>query len=235
MKSPYQSNPVKILNIQDLNYNTKLFTLDINFDFRPGQFVIAGLPGFGEAAFSLPAKNQLAIRKIGTVTKALHQLKIGDQIYCRGPYGKGCWPKTKKTLIIVGGCGIISLRPFLNEKDNIIFYGVKAKKDLLFKDEHKNWPNLYVSVEPKMITDLFDDIEISSNIETAFLCGPPIMYKFVIQKLKKLKIKEKNIYLSLERRISCGIGVCQHCAIGNYYVCKDGPVFSLSQLKKQPF
>jgi len=239
MKNPYQSKPVKILDIQDLNHNTKLFTLDINFDFMPGQFVMAGLPGFGEAAFSLPAGNQLAIRKVGTVTKALHQLKINDKIYLRGPYGQG-WPieiknlklKIKNYLIVAGGCGIISLRSILSQENNIIFYGVKSKKDLLFKDEHKNWPNLHISIEPKMVTDLFDKVKLPENL-TAFLCGPPIMYKFVIQKLRELKIK--NIYLSLERRMSCGIGVCQHCAIGDYYVCKDGPIFSLEQLKNQRF
>ncbi|MFH1392578.1 MAG: FAD/NAD(P)-binding protein [bacterium] len=232
MKSLYKSKSVKILDIQDLNYNTKLFTLDINLSFKPGQFVMAGLLGFGESALSLPASNQLAIRKAGTVTKALHQLKTGDKIFIRGPYGKGSWPSAKKILIVAGGCGIISLRPLLTNKNNIIFYGVKSKKDLLFKDEHKNWPNLHISTEPKLITDLFDEIQLPKNL-TAFLCGPPIMYKFVIQKLKALKIK--NIYMSLERRMSCGIGVCQHCAIGDYYVCEHGPIFSLEQLKNQRF
>lgn len=232
MQNPYQTTPVKILDIQDLNYNTKLFTLDINFDFMPGQFVMAGLPGFGEAAFSLPAGNQLAIRKVGTVTKALHQLKINDKIYLRGPYGNGFWPNAERVLIVAGGCGIISLRPFLTKENAVIFYGVKSKKDMLFKDEHRNWPNLHISIEPKMVTDLFDKVKLPENI-TAFLCGPPVMYKFVIQKLKELKIK--NIYLSLERRMSCGIGICQHCAIGDYYVCKHGPVFKLEQLKNQQF
>lgn len=232
MRGPYKSKQVKILNIKNLNYNTKLFTLDINLDFEPGQFVMAGLPGFGEAAFSLPAKNQLAIRKAGAVTSALHRLQKDDIIYLRGPFGKGHWPSAKQTLIIVGGCGIISLRPLLTNKNNIIFYGVKSKQDLLFRDEHKNWSNLHISIEPKMITDLFSEIDLPKNL-TAFLCGPPIMYKFVIQKLKNLKIK--NIYLSLERRMSCGIGICQHCAIGDYYVCKHGPVFSLEQLKNQSF
>lgn len=232
MKNPYKSKPVKILDIKNLNYNTKLFILNINLNFKPGQFVMAGLPGFGEAAFSLPAKNQLAIRKTGTVTNALHDLRVGDIIYLRGPYGNGHWPNAKNTLIIAGGCGIISLRPILPKEKNIIFYGVKSKQNLLFKEEHKNWPNLHISVEPKLITNLFDEIKLPENL-TAFLCGPPIMYKFVIQKLKALKIK--NIYLSLERRMSCGIGVCQHCAIGDYYVCKHGPVFNYKHVLSSPW
>jgi len=82
MKNPYQAKPVKILNIKDLNYNTKFFTLDINFDFQPGQFVMAGLPGFGESALSLPAKNQLAIRKVGTVTKHCISLRLMIKFIC---------------------------------------------------------------------------------------------------------------------------------------------------------
>lgn len=233
MTNPYQTRPAKILNIKDLTYNVKLFTLDHQFDFQPGQFVIAGLPGFGEAAFSLPAENQLAIRKVGTVTSALHRLKIGDKIFIRGPYGNG-WPKTDSLLVVAGGCGIISLRPLLTKVNTIIFYGVGSKKDLLFKDEYKSWPNLHTSIEPKMVTDLFDEINLPENI-SAFLCGPPIMYKFVIKKLKEHKIPDKKIYLSLERRMYCGIGICQHCAIGTKYVCKDGPVFNLKELKGQRF
>lgn len=230
--SLYKSKATRVLNIKNLNYNTKLFTLDINLDFKPGQFVMAGLPGFGESAISIPAKNQLAIRETGIVTSALHRLKPDDIIYLRGPYGKNPWPKSKNILAIAGGCGIISMRPLLKNPNTIIFYGVKSKKDLLFKDEHKNWPGLRISIGPKLITDLFDEIELPKNL-TAFLCGPPIMYKFVIKKLEQLKIK--NIYLSLERRMSCAVGICQHCAIGTKYVCKDGPVFSLQELKNQPF
>jgi len=233
MQNPYKAKQVKILDIQDLNYSTKLFVLDINLKFKPGQFVMAGIPGFGECALSLPAKNQLAIRKAGTVTSALHDLRIHDKIYLRGPYGNGYWPAKSPALIVAGGCGLISLRPILPKEDNIIFYGVKSKQDLLFLDEHKKWPNLYISVEPKLITDLFEQVQLPENLDTAFLCGPPKMYKFVIQKLKKLKIKD--IYISLERRMSCGIGVCQHCLAGDKYVCKDGPVFKYKNVFSSPW
>ncbi|MAG44396.1 hypothetical protein CL633_00725 [bacterium] len=235
MKNQYKSKPIKILHISDLSHNTKLFQLDIKLRFKPGQFVIAGLPGFGEAAFSIPAHNELAIRKAGTLTTALHNLKSGDFLWIRSTYGKGHWPNIKTPiLIIAGGCGIISMRPLLTRDNIIIFYGVKSEKDLLFKNEHSTWSNLHISVEPVMITDLFDRIKLPKNL-TAFLCGPPIMYKFVIAKLKKLKIPNNKIFTSLERRMSCGTGVCQHCAIGTKYVCKQGPVFSLAELTGQVF
>lgn len=241
MKNQYKSKPIKILHISDLSHDTKLFQLDIKLKFKPGQFAIAGIPGFGEAAFSIPANNELAIRKVGALTTALHNLKSGDNLWIRGPYGYGSWPcndKLKmindKILIIAGGCGIISMRPLLTQDNVIIFYGVKSEKDLLFKDEHSTWTNLHISVEPVMLTDLFDRIKLPQDF-SAFLCGPPIMYKFVIQKLKKLNIPDNKIFTSLERRMSCGTGVCQHCAIGTKYVCKQGPVFNLADLKGQVF
>lgn len=281
MKSLYKSIPVEILNIQNLNYNTKLFTLAVKWIFQPGQFVMAGIPGIGEGAFSIPAKNQLAIRKVGALTDFLHKLEAGDKIYVRGPYGKQGWPlkdekklKTEeeinnssyeqhsaedclhcnlscpsralwgenmsyteskeKVLIVAGGCGIIALRPLLDEKEVIIFYGVRSEKDLLFKSEYQNWSNFNIAMEPEMITDLFAKVQLP-KISKAFLCGPPMMYKFVIEKLKNIGLEPQNIYVSLERRMHCGTGVCQHCAIGKKYVCKDGPVFRLDELEGEPF
>jgi len=243
MKNQYTSKPVKILSIEELNWNTKLFSLDIKWKFKPGQFVMAGLSGFGEAAFSLPSENQLAIRKTGALTSALHNLHAGENLWARGPYGQGTWPALvpqggtaagKPILAIAGGCGIISMKPLFESKNTIIFYGVKAKRDLLFKDEHKNWHSLFIAEEPTMVTDLFDKVDLPEKF-TACLCGPPIMYKFVIERLKQKNIPDKNIYLSLERRMYCGVGICQHCATGKCYVCQNGPVFRLDKLKKQEF
>ncbi len=84
-----------------------------------------------------------------------------------------------------------------------------------------------------MVTNLFNNKQDFSNT-VALVVGPPVMYKFVIEELKRRGIKDKDIYVSLERRMYCGVGVCQHCAIGPYYVCKDGPVFSWEQLKNIP-
>ena len=81
-----------------------------------------------------------------------------------------------------------------------------------------------------MITDVINKDILSDN-SVAFLCGPPIMYKFVIKKLKEFNFKDKDIYVSLERTMHCGIGLCEHCAMGDKYVCKDGPVFRYSEIK----
>lgn len=252
MKNPYQTTPIKIIKIKKEGANCKLFRLAKNFDFKPGQFIMAGIPGFGEAAFSLCAENEICVRKVGTVTTQMHRLKEGDKLWVRGPYGRG-WPignaqkqkskiKIQNYLLVGGGLGIAPLRPLILMKDKLfsrevrffIFYGIRQEKDLLFRSEHKKWSNLYISIEPKMVTDLFDEVKLPKDI-TAFLCGPPIMYKFVIQKLKEHGIQDENIYLSLERRMHCGLGVCQHCAIGPKYVCIDGPVFSFKEISKYPF
>ncbi len=202
---------------------------------------------------------ELSIRKVGRVTEKLHSLKIGEKVGLRGPYGQG-WPvtkiKNKKTerknlLLVAGGLGIIPLRPLILAKNKPVstntkiqvFYGARTVKEFLFKNEFKIWQrngiDLQLTVDKKSpdwkgqvgpVTTLFDKFSPGDKA-IAFLCGPPIMYKFVLAKLKEYNFANEDIYLSLERRMHCGIGVCQHCAIGTKYVCKDGPVFRYSEIK----
>ncbi|MEK7167094.1 MAG: FAD/NAD(P)-binding protein [Patescibacteria group bacterium] len=235
------------------------------FFFTAGQFVEIGIFGFGEAPFAICSSSlnesdffQICVRKIGQLTEKIHSLKIGDEIQIRGPYGNG-FPEIKNPinlLLIGGGIGLVPLRSIIQtiKQDNknkiILFYGAKNYNELLFKDEYKQWqkfldlriilekPNLKWKGRVGLITALFNEINIlqaMSHKPQVFLCGPPIMYKFVIQKLKELKIPNKNIFLSLERRMHCGIGICQHCAIDSKYVCKDGPVFNYGKIKNSVF
>lgn len=157
---------------------------------------------------------------------------------------------TPNLLIVVGGLGLVPLRTLLWEKNKFmpqakiqIFYGAKTPDDFLFKNDFDKWReqgiDLQLTIDKEcpgwnecvgMVTALFDKHPISKDT-TAFLCGPPIMYKFVLEKLKEKNTPDENIYLSLERRMHCGIGVCQHCAIGSFYTCKDGPVFRYDKIK----
>ena len=162
--------------------------------------------------------------------------------------------KIKNVLIVVGGLGLVPLRTLILGKDKFwgkdakiqIFYGAKTPEEFLFRDEFDAWRKNGVEIDLTvdkecvgwndcvgMVTTLFDKCQITNNTQ-AFLCGPPIMYKFVLEKLKNLNISDENIFLSLERRMHCGIGVCQHCAVGSYYTCKDGPIFSWAQIKDIP-
>ncbi|MFH0856751.1 MAG: FAD/NAD(P)-binding protein [bacterium] len=129
------------------------------------------------------------------------------------------------------------------EKQRVqLFYGVKSQKDMIFKSEYKEWKkyiDMHVTLDKAekgwaghagLITTLFKDVKIIEN-PLAILCGPPVMFKFILEELRKFNFKDEDIYMSLERRIHCGIGLCQHCAVGSKYICKDGPVFRWADVK----
>lgn len=261
MQNPYNTKWAKILKIKEEGKDIKLYDLQLigqneqkRFAFNPGQFIMIGLPGFGEAPFGicndLAEKKffQVCIFKIGKLTKELDKLKVGDKVTVRGPLGHG-WPKVAKgrnILVIAGGRGILPLRSLVLDKARSnkvqLFYGAKTWNDLLFKEEIKEWQKLSevrVTLDKGrpgfnrpigLITTLFDKYKIIDNA-VAFVCGPPMMYKFVLGKLKEKGFKDEDIYFSLERRMHCGIGVCEHCACGPVYTCKDGPIFQYSQIK----
>lgn len=208
-------------------------TLDKKIKAKPGQFFQLGLEGLGEAPISISKLSpmQFSIRKVGTITNTLAKLKKGDIITIRGPYGNG-YPKIKKGLVIIaGGCGIAPLRPLLKRAKKV-YLGFKSYKEIPFKDELLNKKNIKIALEEKkkgftkgLLIDILTDIPEDSAI---FICGPPIMIKFVLQKIKAPK---KDIYISLERLMKCGFGICGHCQIGNgKFACKDGPVFNLGEL-----
>ena len=154
-------------------------------------------------------------------------------------------------LIIVGGLGLIPTRSFIEDIKDLwpngkvqLFYGAKHPDEMLFRAEFKRWQKqfgleLQLTIDQKcpkwtgcvgLVTELFDYAKCVSDAN-AFLVGPPVMYKSVLQELKKECFEDKDIFLSLERRMHCGVGVCQHCAVGPYYVCQDGPVFRYDEIK----
>jgi NAD(P)H-flavin reductase len=262
MENNYLVKEAKIIGKKKEAADIFLFTLKFkdgtSLNFNPGQFILAGIPGFGESAFDVcsPAGKtfQICARKVGVNTEKMVDLKVGDSIFIRGPYGNG-FPlknfRNENLLLIGGGTGFIVIRGLMqhlfaegkNNRKIQIFYGARDWNSLLFKDEFDSWKkiagiHLILENPPKkspcskgLITELF---EIAPIIEkpAVIMCGPPVMYKFCLQKInEKLQVPENKIYLSLERRMHCGIGVCQHCAIGPKYVCKDGPVFTYEELK----
>jgi NAD(P)H-flavin reductase len=261
MINKYKTYNCKILKISDEGSNSKDFSLSLpykDFNFAAGQYVMVSVPGFGEAPISISSDMnekkffQLTIRKAGTLTSELHKKKKNDILGIRGPYGRS-FPvelgKDKTILIVAGGCGIEPVRPLILDavknpnkyKKVYIFYGTKNEDAMIYAQEYDKWRkvcdfNLTLD-NPKskkyrqgVVTKLFD-VKKVSNEAIAYVCGPPVMYKFVIDKMIKQGFKPENIFMSLERHMDCGQGVCQHCAIGPYYVCKDGPVFSYEELK----
>lgn len=203
---------------------------------------------------------EVCARNVGQLTNKIHQLKKGDQLMVRGSYGNG-FPEIDKTetLLVAGGLGIIPLRSLILTQikkrlaDKLtLFYGAKTPQDFLFRDEFRKWEKaglkLHLTIDKScpgwnscvgVVTVLFDKVFKNPNYlsnqapnQLAILCGPPVMYKFVLEKLHQYGFRDENIYLSLERRMHCGVGVCQHCAIGSKYVCKDGPVFRFSEIRE---
>jgi NAD(P)H-flavin reductase len=253
-------------------YDTKSFELSLvespikeQFRFKPGQFVEASVLGVGEAPFGLasnpnhPSTFRITVRAVGSVTKALHQLKTNDLIGVRGPFGNG-FPfdevKGKNILFIGGGIGLPPLRsliePMIDARSDFqdiqILYGARTPADLVYKDRLLEWAQMkdlrfFMTVdvgdatwagEVGVVTTLFPKADLKIADTVVFVCGPPIMIKFVIQGLIQLGISPKNIISTLERYMKCGIGKCGHCAVGHKYICLDGPVFSYQEMMKLP-
>ncbi|MEM3377853.1 MAG: 4Fe-4S dicluster domain-containing protein [Candidatus Bathyarchaeia archaeon] len=204
---------------------------------------------------------ELCVRKVGSVTTRLHALSVGDKVGIRGPFGNGFDAeqlKGKDLLFIAGGLGIAPLRSLFNyvldnRKDYgrvILLYGCKEPREMLFGDElralaKRNDVEFKPTVDwcPEnelwegnigVITTLIPQVNFDPETTYAIVCGPPIMYKFVIADLKSRKVPDDHIILSLERRMKCGVGKCGHCQINQIYVCKDGPVFNYSKIKGVP-
>ncbi len=199
---------------------------------------------------------ELCVRRVGDVTSALHSLKPGDKVGIRGPFGRG-FPfekfRGKDLLFAPGGLGLAPLRSLINQVIDeramfgrvVILYGARNPGELLFKDELKHWDEmedveLYLTVDrgddswtgnTGVITTLFRHISVYPRNTVAATCGPPIMYRFVLMELFGKGISEGNIWLSLERRMKCGVGKCGHCQINNVYACQSGPVFSYKEIK----
>lgn len=272
MENIYLPNFARIKDIQNETYDTKTFELEFvdpqvreSFRFKSGQFLEVSVPGVGEAPFGLasnpnhPETFRFTVRAVGSVTHAFHQLKVGDVIGVRGPFGNG-FPfdevKGKNILFVGGGIGLPPLRsliePMLDARkefgDFQILYGARTPADLVYKDRLKEWEKMpeirfmmTVDVgEPSwtgnvgVVTTIFPKANIISKNTVSFVCGPPIMIRFVILELLGLGFAPGNIISTLERYMKCGVGKCGHCAIGHKYVCLDGPVFSYKEMVKLP-
>ncbi len=199
---------------------------------------------------------EVTIMRVGRVTNLFHNAKVGDVLGLRGPYGKG-YPvsefKNKEILIVGGGVGLAPLRSLIftlfsqiNEfKKIIICYGARTPDDIVYKYQIHEWPKkknvqLRLTVDrgdaewkgnTGVVTTILDDLPIKIKEAISVVCGPPIMMKFTTLKLLELGFLSSNIYLSMEKNMSCGLGKCGHCRLGKYYVCKDGPVFKFEDIK----
>lgn len=207
---------------------------------------------------SQPGSVHLSVRLAGKLTAAMHKLVPGDKLGLRGPYGRP-FPMDDllghDLLFVAGGIGLAPLRSVINtclneerfadQRLNIL-YGSRSPSDIAFKTDLDAWQNnpavdcyLTVDVDEKgwngstgLVTSLLDRVTFEAASSKALLCGPALMIKAVLPRLAEAGYADRNIITTLERHMKCGVGVCRHCHMDSKLVCKDGPVFTLEELKQ---
>ncbi len=245
------------------------FTLDLacqdgggRFSFAPGQFNMLYVFGVGEVPISIsgdPATKEIVvhtIRAVGAVTRAMRNLKRGDQVGVRGPFGSA-WPVKEAVgrdiVIVTGGIGLAPLRPAFyhvlahrNDYNRVVLlYGARTRDDILYRDELKLWRGeldleVEVTVDSSVgrwrgnvgvVTKFIPRAEFDPGNTTALICGPEVMMRFTIQALVDRGVETRDIHVSMERNMKCAVGFCGHCQYGSKFICKDGPVFRFSEIE----
>jgi NAD(P)H-flavin reductase len=202
---------------------------------------------------------EVTVMKTGFVTEYMHQLEPGAVMGIRGPYGRG-YPvdrfRGKEVLILGGGCGLAPIRSLLftlesmtdNLEKVILCYGSKTPADCIYKPlfSRLNSIDKFEAHRTVDVTDddwdgpvgvatlLLDEIRINIDRSVAVVCGPPIMMKYGTKRLLEMGYRDDQIFLSMEKNMSCGLGKCGHCMMGEFFVCKDGPVFTYDEIKHVP-
>lgn len=228
----------KIIKIEKETSKVKNFYLDINVNAKPGQYVMIWIPRVGEKPFAVGRVSPLlvSIAKVGEFSNKVHQLKVGDKITFRGPYGSSFSPKGKKILLVGGGYGMVPLyfiafQISKTAKKYIrVVIGAQTKSDLVFVSKFKKLGcKVYVSTDDGSAgfkgfsTDLAKTLLEKEKFDSVATCGPEIMMKKIAQ-----MCKEKKVYcqVSIETHFKCGgMGLCGECSYNGLIVCKDGPVF----------
>ncbi len=200
----------------------------------------------------------VTVMRVGKITEALHALSPGAMLGLRGPLGKP-YPvdtdfKGKEILVVGGGVGLAPLRSLLyalldridTYKKVVVRFGARSPQDIIYKELMKKWRtdspmDFVISVDADdtgkwqgpvgLVTTIMDGLPINISEAVAVVCGPPIMMKFATLKLIELGFADSQIYLSMEKNMSCGIGKCGHCRLGPYFVCEEGPVMTYDKIK----
>ncbi len=267
-ENPLLPHLATLKDLIDQTPDVKLFKLELNdpavrdsFEYKPGQFIFISAFGVGESPFGLCSVSyrkgdlEVAIRRVGTVTGALHELEPGTTIGVRGPYGNS-FPlddyKGKNIFIIGGGIGFAPLRPIITTiidhrddyQDLIIFNGARTPSDLCFSSEFETWaasPRTKVELtvdagdenwtgRVALLPAVVKEANLSPENAIAIICGPPIMIRFTLIELKNLGFTNSQIVTTLEGKMKCGLGKCARCNVGEKYICQDGPVFTQEQI-----
>ncbi|MCU0573548.1 MAG: FAD/NAD(P)-binding protein [Syntrophobacteraceae bacterium] len=196
------------------------------------------------------------VRAVGSVTRALCDADPGDMVGVRGPFGTS-WPVDGAmggdVMLVAGGLGLAPLRPamyaVLSNRSAfqriVLIYGARTPDDLLYRREVEKWgghPDLQVEVTVDsggrdwqghvgVVTTLIGRTVFDPARTTAFICGPELMMRFTVLELLRQGVAEERIFVSLERNMKCGVGLCGHCQLGPFLTCRDGPVIAHSRAR----
>ncbi len=224
----------------------------------PGQFFMISIPGHGEGAFTyagMPNEDgcfDAVIRRIGCITKALFNLQEGDVLGARGPFGKG-WPDLSgnKVLVIAGGCGLAPVAAQIDAligsgSEPVVYFSARNEAMLVMKEERARWMtekcHLYVAVDDaenttecymhgrKLAENLVQIEKTHGKFDHIITCGPEGMMEAVCKIVTQRGHPADRLWLSLERRMHCGVGLCGHCYVADDLVCMDGPTYRWDQL-----
>jgi len=224
-----------------------------------GEYSVFGIGEAPFCISSSPTRRdhlEFALQRVGKVTNALNRLGVGAEIGFRGPYGNSFpldFLQGKNLVFVAGGIGLAPLRSLIwNVIDNRdkyekadIIYGARSPADLCFKYDLDTWGkdktvNMVTTVDKGdeswagrvgFVPQILEQVAPSASNAVAIVCGPPIMIRFTFPVLEKLGFTPEQMITTLEKRMKCGIGKCGRCNIGNLYVCRDGPVFTYTQIK----
>jgi len=230
----------RISSCVDESKDTKTFGFKMKGKAKAGQFVMVWIPGVDEVPMSLSsagAQKSITVKAIGDATKALHQLKAGDLIGIRGPYGNGfSIKKGQKVLAVGGGVGISALMPAIRSFGTDVIIGARSKSEVIMESESKKFSkNVWVSTDDGSCgfkgnaVQLMREILKKNSYDLVIGCGPEIMLFHLHKACVELGVE---CQLSLERFMKCGAGLCGSCVMDGVRVCEDGPVFSTAQITK---
>lgn len=270
--TPLIPDPATIIQVIEETPNIRTYRLVFDdpgimerFSFLPGQIGQMSIFGAGESTFAIsspPSERgyiQFSVMKTGQVTRAIHELAVGDRVAVRAPMGCAFptddW-RGKDILIVAGGIGMAPLRSLLlhlldhrvDYGSLQLIYGARTPVDLSYAADREAWTaredlGFVATVDAEhpewsgrvgLIPHVLEEENPSPANRVAITCGPPIMIRFTLISLEKMGFVPEQIYTTLERRMKCGIGICGRCNVGSKYACTDGPVFSLQGLKELP-
>ena len=234
----------KVAEIREESPGVKSFFFGFKEPCEPGQFLMVWVPGVDEVPMSVSFQDKgrlgISVHNVGEATAAMHNLKVGDLVGLRGPYGNTFDIKGEEVLLVGGGCGAA---PLIHLAETAKRSGIKVKSlvgactrdEVLFEDRYKECGDLECSTDDGsfgyngFVTDLVEKELGAKKYDCVYTCGPEIMMKKVFGICEKNKIE---VQASLERYMKCGVGVCSSCAVNGYRVCRDGPVFGSEKLRK---